>query len=54
MEPIELILKKAGITSSFVTFVEDGMGQILVSDSDAATTIAKLATVGISATVMER
>ena len=54
VEPIELILKKAGITSSFVTFVEDGMGQILVSDSDAATTIAKLATVGISATVMER
>ena len=28
--------------------------QILVSDSDAATTISKLATVGISATVMER
>ena len=54
VEPIELILKKAGITSSFVTFVEDGMGQILVSDSDAATTISKLATVGISATVMER
>ena len=39
-EPIELILKKVGITSSFVTFVEDGMGQILVSESDAATTVA--------------
>ena len=54
MEPIELILKKAGITSSLVTFVEDGMDQILVSESDAASTVAKLATVGISATVVER
>ena len=51
--PIELFLKKAGLTSSIATFPGDGEGQCFVSDLPAEQVVTNLAAVGIPAEVVE-
>ena len=51
--PIELYLKKAGLTSSIATFPGDGEGQCFVSDLPAEQVVTNLAAVGIPAEVVE-
>ena len=51
--PIELFLKKAGLTSSIATFPGDGEGQCFVSDLPAEQVVTNLAAVGIPAKVVE-
>ena len=51
--PIELFLKKAGLTSSIATFPGDGEGRCFVSDLPAEQVVTNLAAVGIPAKVVE-